>query len=144
VSLHRRRCFGDRADRPVRRHPLPEVGLAAQAEPVTKDDSAGLKRPSARLALPDKPAIAVLPFVNMSGDSEQKFFADGITEDILGELSRFRELFVISRNSAFVYKGKSINAQKVAKELGFQYVVEGSVRNAGSRAPSPGAQPATR
>ena len=85
------------------------------------------------LTLPDKPAIAVLPFVNMSGDSEQEFFADGITEDILTELSRFRELFVISRNSAFVYKGKPINAQKVAKELGVQYVVEGSVRKMGNR-----------
>jgi adenylate cyclase len=81
----------------------------------------------------DKPAIAVLPFVNMSGEPEQEFFADGITEDILTELSRFRELFVISRNSAFVYKGKPINAQKVANELGVQYVVEGSVRRAGSR-----------
>ena len=69
----------------------------------------------------------------MSGEPEQEFFADGITEDILTELSRFRELFVISRNSAFVYKGKPINAQKVAKELGVQYVVEGSVRKAGSR-----------
>lgn len=81
----------------------------------------------------DKPTIAVLPFVNMSGEPEQEFFADGITEDILTELSRFRELFVISRNSAFVYKGKPINAQKVAKEVGVQYVVEGSVRKAGSR-----------
>jgi adenylate cyclase len=81
----------------------------------------------------DKPSIAVLPFVNMSGEPEQEFFADGITEDILTELSRFRELFVISRNSAFVYKGKSINAQKVARELNVQYVVEGSVRKAGSR-----------
>ena len=69
----------------------------------------------------------------MSGEPEQEFFADGITEDILTELSRFRELFVISRNSAFVYKGKPINAQNVAKELGVQYVVEGSVRKAGSR-----------
>jgi len=116
---------------PIRVYAL-EVGLAAQAEP-TKNDSAELEKPSARLALPDKPAIAVLPFVNMSGDSEQEFFADGITEDILTELSRFRELFVISRNSAFVYKGKPINAQKVAKELGVQYVVEGSVRKAGNR-----------
>ena len=69
----------------------------------------------------------------MSGEPEQEFFADGITEDVLTELSRFRELFVISRNSAFVYKGKQVNAQKVAKELGVQYVVEGSVRKAGSR-----------
>ena len=116
---------------PIRVYAL-EVGLAAQAEP-TKNDSAELEKPSARLALPDKPAIAVLPFVNMSGDPEQEFFADGITEDILTELSRFRELFVIWRNSAFVYKGKPINVQKVAKELGVQYVVEGSVRKMGNR-----------
>jgi adenylate cyclase len=84
-------------------------------------------------AAADKPSVAVLPLVNMSGEPEQEFFADGITEDILTELSRFRELFVISRNSAFVYKGKPINVQSVAKELGVQYLVEGSVRKAGSR-----------
>src|SRR5262249_2851905 len=115
---------------PIRVYAL-EIGAAAQAEPATKD--AEPEKPPAPLALPDRPAIAVLPFLNMSGDSEQEFFADGITEDILTELSRFRELFVISRNSAFVYKGKPINVQKVAKELGVQYVVEGSVRKAGSR-----------
>jgi adenylate cyclase len=94
-----------------------------------------VRESEARIPTPtvDKPAIAVLPFVNMSGEPEQEFFADGITEDILTELSRFRELFVISRNSAFVYKGKPINLQKVAKELGVQYVVEGSVRKAGNR-----------
>jgi adenylate cyclase len=94
-----------------------------------------VRESEARVPTPtvDKPAIAVLPFVNMSGEPEQEFFADGITEDILTELSRFRELFVISRNSAFVYKGKPINLQKVAKELGVQYVVEGSVRKAGNR-----------
>jgi adenylate cyclase len=80
-----------------------------------------------------KPTIAVLPFANMSGDPEQEFFADGLTEDILTELSRFRHLFVISRNSVFVYKGKAVNVQAVAKELGVQYVVEGSVRKAGNR-----------
>jgi adenylate cyclase len=80
-----------------------------------------------------KPAIAVLPFANMSGDAEQEFFADGITEDIITELSRFRDLFVISRNSSFVYKGQPVQVQKVARELGVQYVVEGSVRKAGNR-----------
>ncbi len=80
-----------------------------------------------------KPTIAVLPFVNMSGDPEQEFFADGLTEDILTELSRFRDLFVVSRNSVFVYKGKAVNVQNVAKELGVQYVAEGSVRKAGNR-----------
>ena len=84
-------------------------------------------------ALPDKPSIAVLPFDNMSGDPEQEFFADGLTEDILTALSRFRGLFVISRNSAFVYKGKATNLQEVAKDLGVQYIVEGSVRKAGHR-----------
>jgi adenylate cyclase len=83
--------------------------------------------------LRDKPSVAVLPFANMSGDAEQEFFADGITEDIITELSRFRDLFVISRNSAFTYKGKPINVQAVAKELQVQYIVEGSVRKAGGR-----------
>ncbi|MFQ5973731.1 MAG: adenylate/guanylate cyclase domain-containing protein, partial [Alphaproteobacteria bacterium] len=83
--------------------------------------------------LPDMPSIAVLPFANMSGDAEQEFFADGITEDILTELSRFRDLFVISRTSAFKYKGKALNIQEVARELGAQYVVEGGVRKAGNR-----------
>ena len=83
--------------------------------------------------LPENPSIAVLPFENMSGEAEQEFFADGITEDILTELSRFRELFVISRTSAFKYKGKALNIQEVARELGVQFVVEGSVRKAGNR-----------
>ena len=81
----------------------------------------------------DKPAIAVLPLDNMSGDPEQEFFADGITEDIITELSRFRELFVISRNSSFKYKGRPVEVSKFADELGVQYVVEGSVRKAGNR-----------
>ena len=82
---------------------------------------------------PAKPSIVVLPFVNMSGDADQEFFADGLTEDILTELSRFRDLFVISRNSSFKYKGKAVNVQQVARELGVQYVLEGSVRKAGNR-----------
>jgi adenylate cyclase len=80
-----------------------------------------------------KPSIAVLPFLNISGDPEQEFFADGLTEDIITELSRFRELLVISRNSVFVHKGKSVNVQAVAREFGVDYVVEGSVRKAGDR-----------
>jgi adenylate cyclase len=84
-------------------------------------------------AVADKPSIAVLPFVNMSGDPEQEFFADGLTEDIITALSRFRDLFVISRNSAFVYKGKAVKLQEVAREFGVEYVVEGSVRKVGNR-----------
>jgi adenylate cyclase len=93
----------------------------------------GAEPPAATAAAPVNPSIAVLPFANMSGEAEQEFFVDGLTEDIITELSRFRELFVISRNSAFVYKNKPINVQSVAKELGVQYLVEGSVRKAGDR-----------
>jgi len=80
-----------------------------------------------------KPTIAVLPFANMSGDAEQEFFVDGLTEDIITELSRRHELFVISRNSSFVYKGQAVNIPEVAEKLGAQYLVEGSVRKAGER-----------
>jgi TolB-like protein len=85
------------------------------------------------LELPDRPSIAVLPFVNMSGDAEQEYFSDGITEDIITELSRFRSLFVIARNSSFAYKGQSVNIRDIARALGVAYVVEGSVRKAGNR-----------
>ncbi len=84
-------------------------------------------------ALPDKPSIAVLPFVNMSGDAEQEFFADGITEDIITELARFPSLFVIARNSSFTYKDKSVRVEEVGRELGVHYVVEGSIRKVGNR-----------
>src|SRR5215475_14366787 len=83
------------------------------------------------LALPDKPSIAVLPFSNMSGDPEQEYFADGITEDIITALSHHRWFFVIARNSTFVYKGRAVDVKQVARELGVRYVVEGSVRRAG-------------
>ncbi len=89
--------------------------------------------PSTVLPLPDKPSIAVLPFVNMSGDPEQEYFSDGITEDIITELSRFRSLFVIARNSSFHYKGTSPKVQDIGRELGVAYVVEGSVRKVGNR-----------
>ena len=85
------------------------------------------------LPLPDKPSIAVLPFDNMSGDPQQEYFADGLTEDIITELSRFQTFFVIARHSAFVYKGKPVTVQDVGRELGVHYVVEGSVRKAGDR-----------
>jgi TolB-like protein/class 3 adenylate cyclase/Tfp pilus assembly protein PilF len=84
-------------------------------------------------ALPDKPSIAVLPFVNMSGDPEQEYFADGITEDIITALSHHRWFFVIARNSTFVYKGRAVDVKQTARELGVRYVLEGSVRKAGQR-----------
>jgi len=85
------------------------------------------------LALPDRPSIAVLAFANMSGDPEQEYFTDGITEDIITELSRFRSLFVIARNSSFSYKGKSPDVRQVGRELGVRYVLEGSIRKAANR-----------
>jgi adenylate cyclase len=94
---------------------------------------AGSTPAAAALALPDRPSIAVLPFDNMSGDPEQEYFADGIAEDLITELSRFRELFVIARNSTFVFKGAAVDIQDVARKLGVQYVVEGSVRRTGNR-----------
>jgi len=83
--------------------------------------------------LPSKPSIAVLPFLNMGGDPDQDYFADGITEDIITALSRHRWFFVIARNSSFVYKGQSVDVRQVARELGVRYVLEGSVRKAGDR-----------
>ena len=83
--------------------------------------------------LPDKPSIAVLPSQNMSGDPEQEYFADGMVEEIIAALSRFKYLFVIARNSSFTYKGKAVDIKQVGRELGVRYVLEGSVRKAGSR-----------
>ena len=83
--------------------------------------------------LPDKPSIAVLPFTNMSGDPEQEYFSDGITEDIITELSRFSALFVIARHSSFVFKGQTTDLKEVGARLGVRYLVEGSVRKAGNR-----------
>jgi adenylate cyclase len=88
---------------------------------------------SAVLSLPDKPSIAVLPFNNMSGDPEQDYFADGMVEDIITALARMGWFFVIARNSSFVYKGKTFDIKQVGRELGVQYVVEGSVRKSGGR-----------
>ncbi|MFB9267220.1 adenylate/guanylate cyclase domain-containing protein [Bradyrhizobium erythrophlei] len=85
------------------------------------------------LALPDKPSIAVLPFSNISGDPEQEYFADGITEDIITALSHHRWFFVIARNSTFVYKGRAVDVKQVGRELGVRYVLEGSVRRASQR-----------
>ena len=89
------------------------------------------KRPG--LPLPDKPSIAVLPFSNIGGDPEQDYFVEGLAEDIITALSRFKSLFVISRNSSFTYKGRAVDIRQVGRELGVRYVLEGSVRREGSR-----------
>jgi adenylate cyclase len=85
------------------------------------------------LALPDKPSIAVLPFANMSGDPEQEYFADGVSEDIITAISKLHWFFVIARNSTFVYKGKAVDVKQIGSQLGVRYVLEGSVRKSGQR-----------
>jgi TolB-like protein/class 3 adenylate cyclase len=107
--------------------PLPPTGQVAPGQAKPPADS-----PRA-LPLPDKPSIAVLPFQNMSGDVEQEYFADGMAEDIITALSRFKSLFVIARNSSFTYKGKAVDIKQVGRDLGVRYVLEGSVRKAGNR-----------
>ncbi len=104
---------------------------AAHATDPTPD--AILEPSRAALSLPDRPAIAVLPFTNMSGDPEQEYFSDGISEDIITALSKLRWVFVIARNSSFIYKGKAVHMKQIADELGVGYVVEGSVRKGGDR-----------
>jgi adenylate cyclase len=111
--------------RPVRVYRV--LGAAALGASPANERQGAASRAAVR------PSIAVLPFANMSGDPEQEFFADGLTEDILTELSRRRELFVISRTSSFVYKGQAANLREVAQKLGARYLVEGSVRKAGGR-----------
>ena len=111
-------------DEPVRAFSL----VAERAAVVTATENT-----SVPLALPDKPSIAVLPFQNMSGDPEQEYFADGIVEDIITALSRFKALFVIARNSSFTYKGRAVDVKQVGRELGVRYVLEGSVRKAANR-----------
>ncbi|HET8973902.1 MAG TPA: winged helix-turn-helix domain-containing protein, partial [Pseudolabrys sp.] len=95
------------------------------------EDAQESSRPA--LPLPDRPAIAVLPFVNLSGDPEQEYFSDGISEDIIAALSKLRWFFVIARNSSFTFKGKAVHMKQVAEDLGVGYLVEGSVRKSGER-----------
>ena len=117
-----------------------ECDLKNVAEPIrvyrvrTAASGTVAARPASEpLPLPDKPSIAVLPFDNMSGDHEQEYFADGITEDLVTALSKIRWFFVIARNSTFTYKGQAVEVTQVARELGVRYVIEGSVRRAGNR-----------
>ena len=104
---------------PPRAPPIPVQPVAAVA--------------SAPLPLPDKPSIAVLPFSNIGGDAKQERLADGITEDVITDLSRYRDLFVIARNSVFTYKGKAVSVQQVGRDLGVRYVLEGSIQTSGDR-----------
>jgi TolB-like protein/Tfp pilus assembly protein PilF len=102
------------------------IGKPASAHPQTGGETRALP-------LPDRPSIAVLPFDNMSGDPDEDYFADGISEDLITGLARIRWLFVIARNSTFVYKNRAVDVKQVSRELGVRYVLEGSVRRAGNR-----------
>ena len=118
--------FGEQQLKNIAR-PMRVYQFGREAPVVDATTSAG------GLSLPDKPSIVVLPFQNMSGDPEQEYFTDGMVEDITTGLSRFKWLFVIARNSAFTYKGKAVDVNKVGRELGVRYVLEGSVRKAAGR-----------
>ena len=113
---------------------LPRKGIRFVG--VVREQTSAIIRaesPVPELTLPDKPSVAVLPFADMAGEVEREYFADGITEDIIIELSRFSDLFVIARNSSFRYKGKSVDIRQIGRELGVRYVLEGSIRQGGGR-----------
>ncbi len=138
VSAAVRDQVGDRLD--VGFEDLGEQSVKNISRPIRvfrvqfEREEAGPQTKAPAAAAPARvPSIAVLPFANMSGNPEQEFFADGLTEDIITELSRFRDLLVISRNAVFVHKGKSVTARGIAREFGVDYVVEGSVRKASDR-----------
>jgi adenylate cyclase len=121
--------FEDMGERQLKNieRPIRVYSVSLDALPTEQTSGAASAHPQ------EKPSIAVLPFINMSGDPEQEYFSDGITEDIITDLSKVSGLFVVARNTAFTYKGKSVEAQEVAKRLGVNFILEGSVRKAGSR-----------
>ncbi|MGH6891467.1 MAG: tetratricopeptide repeat protein [Dongiaceae bacterium] len=112
---------------------ISEPVRAYRCEPATPAASDAGQGDKPARALPDRPSIAVLPFANMSGDPEQEYFSDGMTEDLITDLSKVSGLFVIARNSSFAYKGKAVKVQDIGGELGVRFVLEGSVRKAGDR-----------
>src|SRR5215472_10852998 len=137
-----RKAVGDSGQHQKLIRTIPRKGLRFVGEIHTPstDDVLGdlcaeppLSEPAEPLPLPDRPAIAVLPFANMSDDVEQDYFSDGISEDLITALSKLRWFFVIARNSSFAYKGKSVNVKEVGENLGVGYVIEGSVRKEGDR-----------
>jgi adenylate cyclase len=125
--------FEDLGDQSVKNIARPIRVFRVRFESTTANRPEEAKDAAVATTISKKPSIAVLPLANMSGDPEQEFFADGLTEDIITELSRFHDLLVISRNSTFVYKGKAVKVQDVAREFAVDYVLEGSVRKAGGR-----------
>jgi adenylate cyclase len=125
--------FEDLGDQAVKNIARPIHVYRVRLEPASRAGQEDAKNTATAPMLARKPSIAVLPLVNMSGDPQQEFFADGLTEDLITELSRFHDLLVISRNSSFVYKGKAVKVQEVARELGVDYLLEGSVQKSGDR-----------
>jgi adenylate cyclase len=125
--------FEDLGEQSVKNITRPIRTFRIRLDQGSKSAAEGAKDIAVATAISKKPSIAVLPLVNMSGDPQQEFFADGLTEDIITELSRFHDPLVISRNSTFVYKGKAVKVQEVAREFGVDYVLEGSVRKVGDR-----------
>src|SRR5262249_35662750 len=135
-------CLSDDAQRQVRgkldiafedagEQQLKNIAWPVRVYRVRPGGAAAKPRPA--FTLPEKPSIAVLAFQNLRGAPEQEYFADGIVEDVITALSRFRNLFVISRNSSFTYKGHAADVKQVGRELGVRYVLEGSVRKAANR-----------
>ncbi len=114
-------------------HQLKNIARPARIFRWSPQVAADDEMTTASFHLPDRPSIAVLPFTNMSGDPDQEYFSDGVAEDVITELSRFSELFVIARNSSFTFKGRTVDIKEAARKLGVQYIVEGSVRKAGNR-----------
>src|SRR6185312_14772310 len=123
-----RAALGDSGEEQRLIKTLPKKGIRFVGAVREDTGEAPAAAPSAPLALPERPSIAVLPFQNLSSDPEQEYFADGMVEDVISGLSRIRWLFVIARNSSFVYKGQAVDIKRVGRELGVRYVLEGSVR----------------
>ena len=133
-----RRALNDSGDeqrliRTIARKGVRFVGVVEGDRPKDAFVSSSFANADAPFVLPDRPAVAVLPFTNLSGEAEQEYFSDGISEDIIMALSKLRWFFVIARNSSFIYKGKAVHMKQIAEELGVRYVVEGSVRKSGDR-----------
>lgn len=115
------------------KHLMKNISESVQVYRIKMASKSETSDPIVKVSLPKKPSIAILPFTNMSGDTEQEYFSDGITEDLITDLSKISGLFVIARNSMFTYKGKPVKVDQVGRELAVMYVLEGSVRKAGDR-----------
>ncbi|MGC2315983.1 MAG: winged helix-turn-helix domain-containing protein, partial [Bradyrhizobium sp.] len=128
-----RSALGDSGEEQRLIKTLPRKGFRFVGPVREAKGPAPAQQPKPALPLPEKPSIAVLPFTNLSSDLEQEYFADGMVDDIITALSRFKALFVIARNSSFTYKGRAVDVKQIGHELGVRYVLEGSIRKAASR-----------